>query len=494
MPLPALRRYPGIRSLARRSSLTVLMLGLLPLAACAQTGHTANTSALPPRVEKALNNAKIDPDALSLVKIPLNAGGSTQRLNADLPVSPASTMKVLTTYAALELLGPAYRWRTRIYGDGQVSNGVLNGNLYVQGGGDPALTMERLWLLLRQLRSAGIRQVKGDLILDQSYFRMPPKVAFDDDGEDPYEPYLVGPDALLINFKSLQLSARNLDGRVQVNADPPLDILRIDNRLTGTAQTPCSDAPNVHYTPTDTGQTLTLVAAGSLARGCSAHYYLSVLDHFSYGAAAVRGLWKELGGSIQGGNRQAKVPLNATLLASSRSPELAEVIRDVNKFSNNTMAKQLFLSIGARYRTSVDADDGQAAQRAIRNWLGRKGINSAGLVLENGSGLSRNERISANQMAAILQAAWRSPYFAEFIASLPLAGVDGTMHRRLASTEMAGRAHIKTGTLKNVRAIAGFTRDRKGGNWVLVAILNSAHAPGASALLDDLLLDLYRHP
>ena len=236
----------------------------------------------------------------------------------------------------------------------------------------------------------------------------------------------------------------------------------------------------------------TLVVTGKLAEGCSAQTYLALLDHPGYAAGAVRAIWQELGGSILGKDRVGDVPKKAQLLARTFSPDLTEVIRDINKYSNNTMAQQLFLSLGQSFRDRADADDAKAAQRVIRSWLATKGITAPHLVIENGSGLSRAERVSAREMAGMLQAAWHSPYAAEFIASMPLVGMDGTMRKRLKRTGMEGQAHIKTGTLNNVRAIAGFTRTAKGQNWVVVAILNDQRPWGASAILDQVLLDIYR--
>ena len=204
------------------------------------------------------------------------------------------------------------------------------------------------------------------------------------------------------------------------------------------------------------------------------------------------GVWKELGGSIQGQDRQASVPKSAKLLARAYSPDLAEIIRDINKYSNNTMAQQLFLSLGAQFRTDADGDDAKAAQRVVRQWLAKKGITAPHLVMENGSGLSRAERVSAREMAQMLQAAWKSPYAAEFISSMPIAGKDGTMRKRLKTTAMNGQAHIKTGTLNTVRAISGFSRDSNGDTWAVVAILNDPRPWGASSILDQVLLDLYR--
>ncbi|GGJ89856.1 D-alanyl-D-alanine carboxypeptidase/D-alanyl-D-alanine endopeptidase [Pseudomonas matsuisoli] len=472
--------------------LLLVIAGLLPLSAPAQTS-TSNAT-LPESVQQMLKSAKIGNDALSVVTLPLSAPGIETYINPDVSVNPASTMKLVTTFAALELLGPTYQWRTEFYTDGQVKNGVLHGNLYLKGGGDPKLNMERLWLLMRDLRNNGVSQVTGDLIMDRSYFKHPQLKPFNDDGDDPYKPYLVGPDSLLVNLKSVRMIARSEGGTVRVVSEPTLDGVRIESRITSLPAGKCSEYPEIRYSPVSGVEGVTVMATGKLAEGCNAQAYMALLDHPGYAAATVRAIWKELGGTLLGRNRLASVPSDARLLARAVSPDVVEIIRDINKYSNNTMAQQLFLSIGARYRTSADADDSKAAQRVIRDWLARKGITAPHLVLENGSGLSRDERISPREMALILRAAWRSPYAAEFISSLPLAGMDGTMRRRLRTTEMQGQAHIKTGTLNNVRAIAGFTRDRNGNSWAVVAILNHPRPWGAAATLDQVLLDVYREP
>lgn len=451
--------------------------------------------ALPGAVEQALRRSKLDGQALSLVAIPLNGAGQTTAFNADVPVNPASTIKLVTTYAALELLGPAHTWTTELYADGPLRDGVLHGNLYLKGGGDPKLNMERLWLLLRDLRSHGVESISGDLVLDRSHFVQPAVPAFDDDGDDANRPYLVAPDSLLINLNAQRFSVRSEGGRVHVSAEPPLDAVRIDNRVRALpARDNCPAWPQVSYRPIHQGDGVTLVVTGELAQGCKAHTYLALLDHPRYAAGTVRAIWRELGGTLLGADRIDRVPDDARLLVRAESPDLVEVIRDINKFSNNTMARQLFLSLGAEFRTPQDRDDAAAAQRVIRQWLERKGLPVARLVLENGSGLSRAERVTARGLASLLQSAWQSPFAAEFISSMPLAALDGTMRKRLQDTAVAGKAHIKTGTLNNVRAIAGYSRDVNGGSWAVVAILNHPRPWGASAVLDQVLLSIYEQP
>jgi len=479
-----------IQNIARPLRLFALAGLLLPLGL-----PQAAANSLPPRIEQALKANKLTSDALSLALIPLTGPGTPSYLNADRPVNPASTMKLVTTYAALELLGPTHQWKTAFYSDGPLRDGVLQGNLYLKGGGDPKLTMERLWLLLRDLRHAGVRQIQGDLVLERSHFRTEGQTPFDDDGGDRTRPYLVEPDALLVNFKTLRLIVRGEASGAVVQAEPPIPYIRIDNRVKVGAPAACPGWPQVTYNfrPQADGS-LEVVAAGQIPEGCSGQRYLSLLDHPAFTGGTVRALWHELGGSIAGRDRLGTTPGNARLLAQASSPDLVEVIRDINKYSNNTMARQLFLSIGARHRLPGDGNDAAAAYRAIDQWLGRKGIRAPNLVIENGSGLSRNERITAREMGAMLHAAWKSPYAAEFVSSMPLAAMDGTLRRRMRNTPLAGNAHLKTGTLNNVRALAGYSRDAQGHTWAVVAILNHPRPWGASAILDQVLLELHRQP
>ena len=452
--------------------------------------QTANQS-LPPSVAKALKANKIESSALSVVLLPLNGSASPTFVNADVSINPASTMKLVTTYAALELLGPNHQWKTEFHADGPIENGILNGNLYLKGGGDPKLNMEKLWLLLRDLRANGVQTVSGDLVLDRSHFVQPDLPVFDDDGNDKNKPFLVGPDSLLVNLKALRFIARNNDGNVNVMVEPPIATVRIDNRIEALPKAKCPGWPDIRYNPIEEANGVRVVVTGKLPAGCSGQTYLSLLDHQRYAAGAVRAIWKELGGSIMGEDRVATVPDSARMIARAWSPDLVEIIRDINKYSNNTMARQLFLSLGAEFRNEADPDDSMAAQRVIRQWLAKKGLISPHLVMENGSGLSRAERVSARELASLLQAAWQSPFAAEFISSMPVAALDGTMRKRLHNTGVAGKAHIKTGTLNTVRAIAGYSRDNDGNTWAVVAILNHPRPWGASSVLDQVLVSLY---
>jgi len=454
----------------------------------------AVSSAIPANVQKAMTANKLGRDSLGVMLVPLDGKGITTAINPDKSMNPASAMKLVTTWAALELLGPTYQWKTQFYSDGVLRNGVLNGNLYLKGGGDPKLNLEKLWLLMRDLRANGVQQITGDLVLDRSYFIQPPHTAFNDDGGDKNKPYLVGPDSLLVNLKTVRIVTRAEDDKISVSIEPPIATVRIDNRAKLLKRAKCPGWVDIRYNPVSEFDGITLVVSGKINAGCSSQNYIALFEHPDYAAGAVRAIWQELGGKILGKNREGTVPKKATLLASAYSPDVVEIIRDINKYSNNTMARQLFLSIGAHSRTGADQNDAQAAQRAIKQLMKRKGINPDQLVIENGSGLSRNERISPKELSLILQDAWSGPYAAEFTSSLPLVGMDGTMRKRLRNNPMRGQAHIKTGTLNTVRAIAGFSRDRNGQTWAVVALLNDPRPWGASATLDLFLTDTWYQP
>jgi D-alanyl-D-alanine carboxypeptidase/D-alanyl-D-alanine-endopeptidase (penicillin-binding protein 4) len=199
----------------------------------------------------------------------------------------------------------------------------------------------------------------------------------------------------------------------------------------------------------------------------------------------IRALWAEMGGEWQGRIREGAVGPNARLLYTHESAPLGEVVRDINKFSNNVMARQLYLTLAGELGGAPAQAEGAA--RAIAQWLVFKGIDADGLRLENGSGLSRNERASAAMLMALLQAAWKSPVMPELMASLPVVAADGTMRKRLHGEGISGNAHIKTGLLSDTRSIAGYVLDRSGRRHAVVMIANHPNAPQAEAAFDALL-------
>ncbi len=462
----------------------LLALSLLPAAAQASRSAT-----LPPPVMRALQTAGIPVSAVGVVVADVDAASPRLAVNAGQPLNPASTMKLLTTLAALETLGPAYTWKTEAWTNAPLEDGVLSGDLYLKGSGDPKLTFDQLWLLLRDLRARGLREIKGDLVLDRSVFAPAEHDPAAFDGK-PMRPYNVGPDALLLNFKAIRLTLvpDATAQRVQVLAEPQpanLDVINLIRLGNGS----CGDwKEGLRADVAQHDGHFRLMLTGVYSAACGEKpWHLSVLPHAAYVQGVFAELWRELGGTFSGNERDAPVPADARLLAAAESPPLAELVRDINKYSNNVMARQVYLTLGGNGRPATP----QAAEGAVRAWLAAAGLTMPELVLENGAGLSRQERISAESMARLLAVGWKSAVMPDYLASLPQAAVDGTMKKRLKNDGAAGQARIKTGSIEGVKTIAGYVRDRAGRWQIVVFLVNHPNAAAAQAAQDDLLEWVY---
>ncbi len=464
-------------------SACLLLLGSLPAGLSA--AHPDNHD-----IERVLTRHQLPAEALSVITVPLQPGLQGSAFNADKAVNPASVMKLVTTYAALDTLGPTYTWKTDLLTDGKVSGDTLHGNLYFRSGGDPKLTTERLWLLLRDLKLQGIQHIRGNLVLDGSHYDIKHLIAFDGEASDLYRPFMVEPDSLLVNFNAQRFIVRTDNGRAVVVSDPLVPEVQINNSVQVVASGACHTQTRVNFQPRRGDGNLALNVSGSLPEGCQSERYFAFIEHDRYTAGVIRSTWADMGGTLSGTTQTGTTPRGARLLSRLPSASVSDIIRDINKFSNNTLAKQLFVTLGGHFRAPGDADDLVAARRSLANWWQAFGGSDSQLVIENGSGLSRQERLSARGLARMLQQAASSPYAAEFKSSLPIVGVDGTMRRRLAKHPVAGQARVKTGTLKNVRAIAGYSKDKNGNDWVVVIIANYPRNLN-NAILDDLLASLY---
>ncbi|MDM0106139.1 D-alanyl-D-alanine carboxypeptidase/D-alanyl-D-alanine-endopeptidase [Variovorax sp. J22R24] len=452
----------------------VFVLSLAPFHVGAQ--------ALPGEVDAALVRAKVPRDAVTMLVADAE-GIRPPRLawRTQTQVNPASIMKLVTTYAALDLLGPAFTWSTPVYVDGPVRNGVLEGNLYIKGQGDPKLVLERLWLLLRRVQGLGIQSINGDIVLDRSAFEVADTdpSAFDGEG---LRPYNAAPDALLINFKSVVMTfvPNRATQTAQVSFEPALA------GVTTQASVPLSAGECGDWRTTlaaDFADPARLGFTGSFPAACGEKVWpVAYADPRSYAARAVGGLWIEMGGRIRGVVRDGRVPAELKPAFELPSPPLAEVIRDINKYSNNVMAQQLFLTLGLQQKKRGSLDSARSTMRQW--WNDRIGTGEGQPVFDNGSGLSREERISAAALAKMLQAAWRSPVMPELVSSLPASGVDGTLRKR--GLRSGGAAHLKTGTLRDAAGVAGYVHAASGRRYVVIAIANHANAVAARPAFDAL--------
>lgn len=442
----------------------------------------------PPALLRAMRSAGVP---VSAVAIHVQAVDSTKpylSVNANSSVQPASLMKLLTTAAALDVLGPDYRWTTRVYTNGTQNGEVLQGDLIIRGSGDPRFSQQDLWQLLRRLRALGIRQITGDVILDRSLF-VPVKDDAAQFDQKPERAYNALPDALLLDTKSvlIHLIPDPARQRVRVTIEPYLTDFSLSAPALSVGE--CGEWRSQLGLRMEQKK---IFFAGSYALACgektlAVHAY--PLTHTEYFDASLRQLWREMGGSLQGVAREGVLPAQAQEITQWQSAALTDAIRDINKFSNNVMARQLLLTLAAEGGYLPASKEAGAA--VVRQWLIAKGINAAELVVDNGSGLSRADRLSAALLARILKSVWLSPHMPEFIASLPLAGVDGTMRKRAENLSVKSFAHIKTGSLTEVAGIAGYVTTRSGKRMIVVCIINHAEAGKLKDAMDDLLQWVY---
>lgn len=465
----------------------VLMAALL-----AGLGLSTAHAQLPESVSLLLRSANIPEDAMGAIVL---RGNSTLLSHgAERSMQPASTMKLVTTAVGLEQLGPIFRGRTELRTSADVINGVLKGDLILRGGADTDFNADVLAHMLQTLRTQGIHKIKGDLILDRQLFQPArPDIGalpFDESAEFRYN---VIPDALLLNTNLIDINVSSTERQLNLQMQPELENVSItsDMKLVKGSCARWEDGWRPPEYRRDASGKLQVILHGTFPQNCSKATSINVLDRNDYADRLFRATWKRLGGTITGTVREAPLtglpptaePVGTRMLADHVARALPEVLRDINKTSDNTLARTLFLSLGSLQSDgwlgsrpvamAAPEDTATRARLVIQEWFQRHHIDTQGMLVDNGSGLSRTGRIAPAQMAGVLQAMQQSPWAPEFQSSLPIVALDGTMRKRLLNSPAAARARIKTGTLKNVVAIAGYVPDANNQQCVVVAMINS---------------------
>lgn len=494
---PAAARLRAVLPLAALGAWTGAGLGLVPGRAGAAPARPG-AEPLPLPVQRALQGSGLPLRSFGLYVRPVEAHGVVAALNAESPYVLASTAKVVTALAALDLLGPHYRWRTHAFLDGPLVLGRLQGHLVIAGGGNARLSSAELLGWMQRMRTQGLRTIAGDILVDRSAFHLR-----DADhrttpvpGDD--RPHHVWPDAMTIDQGQLHVLVAPARGpRADVRTVPPLAGVTLVNQVAmqGSAGG-CGAATLWRTTP---GGERQLVVQGRVSPGCGPRQILLVpppdLHHM---VAAVAGLWRMAGGALEGqvrevdltagGTRRDRLPLpgrggEPVLPWSTHVSEpLPVLVREMNKTSNNLDARHLMLSLARGFPLKPASIEG--AQQRLQAWLARQGLAPDDLALDNGSGLSREERGKPRALVQLLVNAWRSREARTFIDSLPVAGVDGTLQRRLLGGHAAGRAFLKTGTLRDTRALAGYVHGASGRMYAVALMANHPEAARATPSLD----------
>lgn len=369
---------------------------------------------------------------------------------------------------------------------GELQGDVLQGDLILKGYGDPFLVYETFWQFVHSLRLRGIREISGDIIIDDSFFDVPEidRAEFDN---QPTRSYNAEPSALMFNFQSSRflLTPDTDKQQVKVNILPPMSDTSIDNQLQLVKGRCRGENAKPMILPQKDGR---LLIRGKFADGCGQRELQRLVSSpRRHVFDAFKSAWEDLGGEIGGGFKPGAVRKGDHRFFVHTSRPLADQVRLINKWSNNVMTRQVLLSLGAKqYGAPGTLEKGRLA---VMDVLQEQGVPIEGLVIENGSGLSRDARISATQLGALLRVIWHDPYMPEMLSSLPLLGEDGTLARRFRNSVQTGRSRLKTGTLNRVTAIAGYMLTRDGKRMVIVVQHNGRRAGSAGRALQNKLLE-----
>ena len=455
------------------------------------------THGLPASVLTALGQAGLPEQALSAWVQGVDDTQAQMAHRADQPRLMASVMKLVTTGAALQMLGPTYTWQTDVALAGSLdAQGVLQGDVLVRASGDPSLDGTRLLSWLQQWRQAGLQDIRGNVRVDDTVFELPTLDPAAFDGEN-LKPYNATPRAWLLAHGAVSLQLRPDDARpgwARATLSPALAGVPVVANVKLSDAPACGDWRSALKLDV-TAQAVTV--SGRYAAACGEQSWPLLWPEQAAGEHSQRAwsaAWASLGGRHGGQVVQAPWPEPAPATwASWTSPPLSEVIRDINKFSNNVMARQLFLTLGrvqpdGSLRPSANLAQARGAVHAQvvsrTQALSPNACEGDALLLDNGSGLSRTESASAHCLGTWLMTLWQDPLMPEWLASLPIAGTDGTARRMQA---VQGRAHLKTGSLDNVMAVAGVVQTPSGQRRVVVGVINHPQAELARPVMRALL-------
>ena len=461
------------------------------------SANDRSTLPIPTSVSGSLERNQIPLDTFSAAVLEIEPGQAGKHAAKKVldwrgkePMNPASTMKLLTTLSSLDILGPQYRWRTNVYTDGVIRQGTLKGNLYLQGTGDPKLVPEELAKMMKDLQSLGIQKIDGNLFFDRSAYAPSVMEHNTIDGES-LRAYNAPPDPLLYAFRTLsfQLGKSRTADFIDISYSPALSQLKISNQMQ-LVDRPCDNwKSNIRFNlepegVSNTDQPLTAQFSGAFPSSCKGvNFNVVALDANTFLTQGFAAAWELAGGTWTQPpvGKNATVPLAARLLLQFEGIRLADDVLDINKYSNNVMARQLLLTL-ALEKMGKPATTANG-EMVIQSWLKQNGLEFQGLVIENGSGLSRNEAISAGQMNQLLLTARNLPVGDIFYNSLPIAGTDGTMRNRLMSQlrkflhlKKKPEARIKTGSLADVRAISGYVLSKSGKMYAVTSFINHPNA------------------
>jgi D-alanyl-D-alanine carboxypeptidase/D-alanyl-D-alanine-endopeptidase (penicillin-binding protein 4) len=411
--------------------------------------------------------------------------------NSDSLFTPASNMKIFTSAMALKKVGPDYRFHTRLYTDGKIEGTVLKGDLYLKGFGDPSLVTEQMWILVNELKNIPISKVEGNIIADNSYF----------DGQGMLktwksykgsEAYLAPTGALSFNFNTVTVHVepgKNPGERPQVVVDPDIEYFHVRNKAVTTGRKRSRRKLIVNRLGRKNHDEI--IIKGRLPKNVARKkFYLNVTDPQRYTASAFKRFLHQAGVRITGEVKQGLVPIGATLVVDHESPPLGQILRGLNKFSNNFIAEQILKTLAAQFMGEPGTTENGAL--LLQEYMQELGYSPDQYRMVDGSGLSKTNLVTPDQVIALLEDAHSDlSIFPEFISALGVMGLDGSVVDRMSHKKEAQKIRVKTGTLNHVSALSGYFQSQDGERFAFSILLNDVRCSNGRAMkLQDEIMEI----
>ncbi len=453
----------------------LLLLGLATLLAGAAAAAPRRASAATPRplhesIRSIIAGGELARSRLSIQVVDVESGRVLFEHEPDLPLKPASNMKVMTSATALALLRPEFVFSTAVFGAARLDDGVVRGDLYIKGYGSPGLVGEQWWLMARELRARGLARVEGDLVGDDTYFDSKERPdGWPPASEDAF--YNAPISALATDYSAVTIVVRpGREGAApEVFLTPFSSFFKVTNRATTRGS-----MSNLRVGRQFDGSWNSIVVEGQISpRSAPSVSYRSVEQPTLYALAAFREAAAKEGITITGGSRRGVVPGGAVKLYEHQSRPVSELINTMNKMSNNYMAEVLLKTLGAE--TAGPPGTTAKGADAVRAFLQDLGVDARSLAISDGSGLSHENRLTASSLTAVLLAMHRDFESApEFMASLAVGGVDGTLDRRMVGVPAQRQVRAKTGHLNGASSLSGYAFTHEGKILAFSILVNTA--------------------
>ncbi len=427
-------------------------LALFLLIASSQVAVSANDT-YAASVAPLLNENPSKNGKLGVVVKSLTTGETLYEHNPDKMYIPASNEKIITSVSALSLLGRNYKFKTEFYSGGGISNGILHGGLYIKGFGDPTLSEGHIGYIVFQLKQRGVKEIKGRILVDDSYFENAryAKGWKEEWKDDFYSPAI---SALSFNYNIIELKvyAAKSGQSPAVKIEPKGSNIQIINNAVTSGK---KGALRAAWQNDET-----IVLSGRIRPRATVTLKIPVTNPALFTGNVIKSAIEEAGIKVSGPVVSDRVPRWANIIYTHYSQALPSIIMEYNKNSVNIIGENLMKTLGAQYKGIPGSWDKGSV--VISEFLNEAGIEN-GFKVVDGSGLSPLNRVSPQTLTDILSYAYKNTLISsDFIESLPVAGVDGTLKKRFRQSDIQGRVMAKTGYLKNVRALSGYVFTKNG--------------------------------